>query len=33
MQTWTAELDIGDHADSSSQLLLDFFMLFRILAP
>jgi hypothetical protein len=28
-----AELDIGDHADFSSRSLLDFFILFRILAP
>jgi hypothetical protein len=33
MQTWTAELDIGDHADFSSRSLFDFFILFRILAP
>jgi hypothetical protein len=33
MQIWTAELDLGDHAEFSSWPLLDFSLLFCILAP
>jgi hypothetical protein len=33
MRIWTAQLDLGDHAEFSSWPLLDFSLLFYILAP